>query len=326
MDRVALVVGIDQYDNIPSLSSCVADAEAMEKCLSHHKGQDQPVNYVCKTLLGQKSSPVGRGPLRAACEQLFVNRKPEDSVLFYFSGHGCLATTGGVLCTTDASKYERGIAMEEIVNMAVNCHAHDVLLILDCCHSGDLANPGIFNAQKGSYPLAAIREGMTVIAASLDAEAAVEAGGHGLFTAAVIDALEGGAADPMGWVTAPSIYAYVRRRFSGWSQKPVYKSHMTDVPVVRQCEPLIDRLKLRELIKHFPTADHKYRLDEEFEPEDEHGNVKQRVNTAKVEIAQLFKEYRDAGLLKPSKPGEQLFWTARRAGTVELTRRGHEQW
>src|SRR6266511_3057752 len=83
---------------------------------------------------------------------------------------------------------------------------------------------------------------MTIIAASRATEEAIEAGGHGLFTAALNDALEGGAADHMGYVTAPAIYAYVSRRFSAWDQRPVYKTNATDVLSVRTCEPLIDRL------------------------------------------------------------------------------------
>jgi len=96
--------------------------------------------------------------------------------------------------------------------------------------------------------------------------------------------------------------------------------------MVRQCEPLIERHQLNRLTTHFPSAEFKFRLDPEYEPEDEHGNVKQPVNPQKLEIAQLFKAYRDAGLLKPSDPKLQLYWTARRSGTVELTPRGREYW
>jgi hypothetical protein len=67
-------------------------------------------------------------------------------------------------------------------------------------------------------------------------------------------------------------------------------------------------------------------MDSEYEPEDEYGNVKQPVNDKKIAIAQLFKSYRDAGLLKPSNPKSQLYWVARRGETVELTARGREYW
>lgn len=216
--------------------------------------------------------------------------------------------------------------MQEVVDLAIQSPARHVLLILDCCHRGDIANPATMNKDGGKSPLATLRENMTVIAASHATEGAVEAGGHGLFTAALLDALEGGAADHMGFVTASALYAYVSRRFTGWDQRPVYKTNASDVLTVRECEPLIERLQLRQLPTYFPQADYKYRLDPEFEPEDEHGNLKEPVNKEKIAIAQLFKSYRDAGLLKPSDPKLQLYWAARRSDTVELTPRGREYW
>ena len=95
---------------------------------------------------------------------------------------------------------------------------------------------------------------------------------------------------------------------------------------MRECEPLIARLQLRQLATYFPRPITSIRLDPEHEPEDEHGNVKEPVNKEKVAIAQLFKAYRDAGLLKPSDPKLQLYWVARRNETVELTPRGREYW
>jgi hypothetical protein len=216
--------------------------------------------------------------------------------------------------------------MQEITDLALSSEAAHILLILDCCHSGAFGNLAALNAGKERDPLAVLRENMTVIAASRDKEPAVESGKHGLLTSALLDALQGGGADHMGFVTAPALYTHARRRFSAKDQRPVYETNATEVLVVRECEPLIPRLQLADLPNYFPTIDHKYRLDPEYEPEDEHGNVKEPVNKEKVAIAQLFKVYRDAGLLKCSVPGRQLYWAARRRETVELTARRHEYW
>lgn len=317
----ALIIGIDTYGGGNDLKACVADARAMAEILSRHK--DGEKNFDCVLLADrmEDGTPITRPKLRASLKQLFAF---DRDVLLYFSGHGFLESTGGYLCTSDATKDDWGIPMQEVVDLAVQSKARQIVIILDCCHSGDIANPALMN--KGSSPLATIRENMTVIAASRATEGAIEAGGHGLFTAALLDALEGGAADHMGFVTAPALYTYVSRRFTAWDQRPVYKTNATDVLAVRECEPLIERLKLRLLPTYFQTSDFKYQLDPEFEPEDEHGNVKEPVNKEKVEIAQLFKSYRDAGLLKPSDPKSQLFWAARRSETVELTPRGREYW
>ena len=327
IERRALVVGIDNYAHAAKLSSCVADAEAVGRLLEENA--DQSPNYMCRVLLDnmEDGQPITRASLRGACEELFAHFKGD--VLLYFSGHGVLTPFGGHLCAFDSQRNDWGVPMQEVVELAINSEARDIIILLDCCHSGDIADPTILNSRRGGGdPLATLRENMTVIAASLKAQGAVEAGGHGLFTASLIVALDGGAADPMGWVTAPSIYAYVERRFGSWAerQRPVYKSYATSVRVVRECAPLIDRLKLRRLIELFPEQDYRYRLTPAHEPEDEHGKVHKPVDKDKVAVATLLKEYRDAGLLKPSIPGEQLFWTARRRHTVELTMRGREYW
>jgi len=326
MERRALVVGIDTYKFASNLSSCVADAEAVGKLLEQNA--DERPNYMCRILPDkmEDGQPITRAQLREACAELFANFKGD--VLFYFSGHGVLTPYGGHLCAFDSQKNDWGVPMQEIVEMAINSTARDIIMLLDCCHSGDIADPTVMNSKRGGDPLTVLRENMTVIAASLKAQPSVEAGRHGLFTASLLDALDGGAADHIGWVTAPSIYAYIERRFGSWAarQCPVYKSYATSVRVVRECAPLIDRLKLHRLVELFPTQEHKYQLSPKHEPEDEHGKVRKPVDKEKVAIAQLFKEYRDAGLLKPSIPGEQLFWTARRRHKVELTKRGREYW
>lgn len=323
MARRALLVGIDDYAHAPPLAGCVTDALALRDLLG--RNADASPNYDCQVLLGEPGrEPTTRARLREACERLFVNFRGE--ALFYFSGHGTLTSTGGYLVTHDAAENDVGVSMDELFHFANSSEAADIVVILDCCHSGAGGNPRTLNRLGGANPLSSLRENITVIAASRDVEPAVEAGGHGLFTAAVLDALDGGAADHMGWVTAPSIYAYVERRFGPWDQRPVYKTHATGLGVIRRCAPLIDRQKLHQLVELFPREEYRFRLDPEYEPEDEHGRVHEPVNERKLEVARLFKEYRDAGLLKPSDPREQLYWTARHGHTVELTLRGKEYW
>jgi hypothetical protein len=118
----------------------------------------------------------------------------------------------------------------------------------------------------------------------------------------------------------------VERRFGAWEQNPVFKTHASQLTVVRECAPLIDSEDLRKLTTYFPQSNSRYTLDPEFEPEDEHGNILGTPNVDKVALAHLFKRYRDAGLLKPVLADEQLFWTARNGHDVELTPRGKEYW
>lgn len=323
MARRALLVGIDAYEVFNDLTTCVADATAMQELLE--RNADGSPNYSCRLMVyGHDSNTpkVTRPMLREACHTLFDYT---GDVLFYFSGHGSLTKVGGYLATCEAEADDWGIPMQEIIDLASLSPARDILLMLDCCHAGAAGLAPLFNRSGERNPLATLRENMTVIASSRASESSVEDGEHSMFTASLLDALDGGAADHVGWVTAQSIYAYVERGFGGWVQRPVYKSHATDLTIVRRCAPLIEWLKLRQLINHFETADYKFRLDPEYEPEDEHGKLHEPVNLEKVALAKLFKEYRDAGLLK-SSDGKQFFWVARESGTLELTLRGREYW
>lgn len=320
MARRALLVGIDTYDYFNDLTTCVADATEMAKLLK--RNADAGPNYSCRLMVhGPENAdePITIPMLREACEELFDYT---GDVLFYFSGHGALTKTGGYIATTDAQKYNWGIPMQDILDLALESRARDVLVMLDCCHAGAAGDiPGY----KNPHALTNLREDMTILAASRASESAVEAGKHSLFTASLLEALNGGAADHMGWVTPQSIYAYVERGFGGWVQRPVYKSNVSELTVVRRCEPLIQRLKLEELVELFPALDFKFQLDPDFEPDDENGNRREPVDEEKVRKSNLFKDYRDVGLVK-STTGQQFFWVAKNWGTLELTLRGREYW
>jgi hypothetical protein len=324
-ERRALLVGINTYAMAgANLKAPVADVGEMFTRLE--RNYDREPNYHCRVLADKMETggPITRASLRRAIKDLFANLKGD--ALFYYSGHGALTGVDGWLVTSDAEPDDLGVPLAELFNEATAATTvQNVVVILDCCHAGSGGNVPFGN--PGGAPVAAIREDLTVIAASRDVQPAYEAGGHSLFTTAVIDALDGGAADHMGWVTAASIYAYVERRFTSWSgQRPVYKSHATHSHVVRECAPLIERQKLHELVKLFPALDHKYALDPEHDPEDENGNIKGTPNPEKLRVSMLMKEYRDAGLVKASVAGEQFYWTARRSHTLELTGRGREYW
>jgi hypothetical protein len=319
----ALVVGLNEYRNCDRLNFAESDAQAIAHRLEFHGDAESTRNFAVETMLGSQTA-VTRSTLRGAIGNLFSDSNDLDLV-FYFSGHGHVSDTAGYLVTSDAEKNDYGITMQDLVNQAMASKAKSVLLLLDCCHAG---SAGDAIALQGGGPLTLLRDNMTILAASLAMQSALESSRDGgLFTAALKDALDGAAADILGEITTASVYAVVEKRFSLWQQRPVAKSYVTRPIVLRKMPGRLTRLELRKIIELFPSADHKYQMDPDHDPErDLNEMAKTPEVPAKVAIGRLFKRYRDAGLLRATNPDEHLYYVAQRSHTVELTLFGREYW
>ena len=310
MTRRALLIGINDYNDpkVQNLSGCVRDVEGMSEVLSRH--DDGRPNYQCRQFMSPGSSEViSRGLLREQLSELF---NFDGDVLFYFSGHGSLTQVGGFLVTHDAAPSDPGIHMDELVALANKSNARSILIIVDCCFSGNI---GILAGLDGQdRPMAQIREGVTMLAASQKHELSFEnTGGQGIFTELVIGALRGGAASVRGKVSAAGVYGYVEAALGAWSQRPIYKSHARQLDAIRECDPLIDDSLLRELPDHFPNVDFVLMLDPTFEETNKRVAVPEN-----VAIFKKMKQYQIAGLIK-NRSGRDLYWTAEQSGGVCLT-------
>jgi hypothetical protein len=320
--RKALVVGINDYEHFSSLRHAESDATAIAERLAFHGDADRTRNFEIETML-HSAVPVRRATLRPAIHKLFADAKGLDLV-FYFAGHGFVSETGGNLVTADGIMNDPGIAMDELYLAAQRSSANSVLLMLDCCHAGALGN---VPAAGGEGPRAVLRENTTIIAASLPMQAAVESPEGGLFSAALKDALDGAAADILGNISIAALHAVIERRFSLWHQRPVAKSYVSRPIVLRKVPARLSQQELRRLISLFPSAEYRYPLTPDHDPERD-VNEKARIPEVpeKVEIGRIFKRYRDAGLVHATVRGEDFYYVAQRSHTVELTLFGREYW
>lgn len=319
MQRRALIVGINEYDNCSQLRCAVNDAHRIEALLA--RNDDGNLNYTVKTITSAIGQPqVTRGRLRQLLRELFDDF--DGDVLFFFSGHGALTPWGGSLVTQEATSDDVGVPMDDVLLLANRSRARDIVIILDCCHSGDLGNPPILQAL--TQPLALLREGLTVLAASRPNEVAYEVAGSGMFSDALAEGLAGGAADHMGNVSAASLFLYAERLFDAWDQRPIYKSYTARVPTLRVCKPAVDYEVLKTLTEHFQSADAEILLDPEYEAEasDEEKNPGR---AKKREHSRTFKTLRDARLLE-SVDGDDLYWTAMNSKAIRLTNLGKYYW
>ena len=310
--RRALCVGIDEYPGEP-LRGCVGDAERITAVLrTNHDGTP---NFDCRTLtapLGMGLNLITRTVLREAIERLFRDRA--DIALLHFSGHGTINNLDGYIVTQDARKYDEGVAMGEIIKWANNSKATEVVIFLDCCFSGSLGNlPAVDNTK------ALLREGVSILTASRSDQPSVEIGGGGLFTSLVIDSLAGGAADVLGAVTVPGVYAYVETALGAWDQRPLFKSHVSQLVPLRQCTPPIDWATLRRLPTLFPLPAEDLPLAPAYE------STSKTADPAKVRVFKDLQALSRVHLVVPCD-AEHMYDAAMNSKPCRLTPSGRYYW
>lgn len=308
--RKALIVGIDNYSFSP-LSGCVNDSNKMVKILT--KNQDGSPNFECKELISPLIQ-ITRSILKQNIEELFEHEA--DIALFYFSGHGTANNLGGFLVTQDADSYDEGVSMNDILTYANQSKdkIKEIVIILDCCHSGSLGQlPAINNNQTS------LREGITILTASRSTQYAMETDGGGVFTSLIHEALDGGAADVIGNVTVASIYGYADQTLGAWDQRPLFKSHVSKLLPLRKCNPKVSLEVLRLLPRYFPTSFYKYALDPSYEPDME------PIDLENQEIFSHLQKYRSAGLVDPIGE-DHMYYAAIRSKKCELTPLGRFYW
>src|SRR5574341_764417 len=123
--RRALIVGINDYPGA-ALTACVNDANQIAQLLE--RNHDGTPSFTCKVETAPPST-ITRASLKSQITQLFAQKA--DIALFYFSGHGInINTLGGYLVTPDASEYDEGIPMQDLLTLANKSQIQEVVIIL----------------------------------------------------------------------------------------------------------------------------------------------------------------------------------------------------
>lgn len=256
--RIALIVGINYYEHGSSLYGCVDDARAVQAVLERHG--NGAVNFDCKLLTGTgPTDRVDRNTLKDRVAELF--KAQAEIALLYFAGHGHIEATGGYLLATDSRRGDEGLSLSDVLTFANTSPARNKVVVLDSCHSGIAGSP------PAPGNLAALSEGLTVLTASTADQYATEENGRGVFTALLVDALHGGAANLTGDITPGSVYAHVDQSLGAWEQRPVFKTNVRQFVSLRRVPPPIELDDLRRITEFFPRPGSEFQLDPTFEPE-----------------------------------------------------------
>jgi uncharacterized caspase-like protein len=144
-ERFAVVVGINDYQRLGKLKTCVADAKALASVLERQAGfgGDQG-RVMVLTDRSAKLADVRNAIIRYTSKD---NIRPDDTVLVYFSGHGIhvkerdgrnvnyLVPQNGDALRDAQGRVHNAIPLAWVREQLDACPATTKLLILDACHA-----------------------------------------------------------------------------------------------------------------------------------------------------------------------------------------------
>lgn len=214
MSRIAVVVGSSEHEDkkLPFLESPAQDAMKLTQVLQNKNIGD----YEVKVFLNASSYNVNK-----AIDNLFSKRKPEDVILFYFSGHGILDDLGNLyFATTDTQTdllRSTAVSANFVNEILGTSRSKNQVVLLDCCFSGRFSNT------NGRGKVVITSSDSTQF--SLETKKENEDLATGVFTSTVIEGLETGNADldRDGQVSIFELYKYTYLKIKENEQRQIPK-------------------------------------------------------------------------------------------------------
>ena len=254
--RKALIIGISEYDHenkFPALEFCRNDANGVYNVLKE-QGYDIPANAM---LVGREEW----SNMRNEIIKFFIHKtlKPEDTLFFYFSGHGYLdRNTGRTYLSTSQIQPEHlestGIPFDELTTYLNLSNSEKIMAVLDCCYTGaseiydgggtgredeyikaekgdEIASLANTNIARTAERLIKQGQGKCVLASSLEEQKffGMNDQSYSLFTYYLIQGLKGangGSVDINGYVTPQLLGGYVSKKIlelDTIKQEPIMK-------------------------------------------------------------------------------------------------------
>jgi hypothetical protein len=238
----AVVVGINDYPNLPKLKYAVNDAREFNRLLVE-RNRIPAENVVL--LLDEKADL--KSIRKALGTHLRSLAGENDLVIIFFAGHGSTERDPKSMDQDGLEKYllphdtepndlySSAIPMREIAYIFERIRSERLVFIADACYSGASGGRTVnvtgmrSGLHDGFLDRIAGGKGKVILSASAANEVSVEKDEfkHGVFTYYLLEGLNGGAdADGDGAVTMDEVYRYVSEkvpRATGQEQHPVKK-------------------------------------------------------------------------------------------------------
>jgi hypothetical protein len=258
--KFALLIGVSDSseEDLHELPSAIKDIEAMQAVM------EDP------TLGCFDNVQVLRNPMRQemeeAIETLFANRKSEDLVLFYFSGHGITDEKGKLYLVTPKTRKERGklvkatgVAATVLHENMGNTGSKRQVLILDSCFSGAIAE-GLTGKSAGSkvdIQRELGGEGRAILTSSSAVQESFHMQGYDLsiYTHYLIDGIKTGAADQNGngYISVDELHEYVKNKLEqeDFSMSPQFFPVKGGYKIKLVRSPSVDHIPQTEVVSGY---------------------------------------------------------------------------
>jgi len=234
----ALLIGINQYypDNtIGNLQYCVNDVVELNKILSDKLKGNFDTQLLHSEMAEIKSHPT-RSNIMALTKLLSSNSTSNDTILFYFAGHGFEQRRVNYLLPADARRNvlsETAIQLKWIKETLSKSLARKKIMIIDACHAGSELGRAQSIPMTKSFQeeMFAEAEGFAILSSCKIGQLSndYEEKKHGAFSFFMLEGLRGKAdsnADRV--ITVPDVNNYVSGKMREWSlekelqQNPVF--------------------------------------------------------------------------------------------------------
>ena len=135
--KFALIIGNSQYQD-PRLAQLLTPQEDVNDLAAILRAPEIGGFDEVKTLVNETDANI-----RLSLEDFYADKKPDDLLVVYFSGHGVRDEQGALFLAVNNTRANRlratAIPSEFITDEMDRSRSKRQVLILDCCHSGAFA-------------------------------------------------------------------------------------------------------------------------------------------------------------------------------------------
>ena len=265
--KKALIISISDYNDksLPKLDFCKNDGEEMYRVLTNKKvGFEIPDS---RKIIGKTNKKTMEDQIINFFRKNVVE---DDTLLFYFSGHGVLDGYGGrFFANTEVNceiPEQNGVRFEMLNEQMMKTRAERKIAILDCCFSGgaipDIAGKSEDDKEKeaenlGSESLHKVfgkSRGSCVLASSLSNKRSYSLldKSYSAFTHFIIKGLKGvkDSVDENGFVTPEKLSKYTFRELDKipelHNQKPVRNVSISGEIILAEYPEFVSPAKMKE--------------------------------------------------------------------------------